>query len=61
MSLQRALRDSARAYLIKKAASLDYERLVNEIVFHKLQFELRDTVKKLYPVNVAEVRVMKRI
>ena len=42
--------------LIKTIKKLSYNELMNEVISHKLQSELRAGLNKLYPLKVCEIR-----
>jgi len=60
-SIKRSIRDTAREILIKEASSYDFNQFLTEIIFHKIQSQIKEKVTKIYPVTLAEVRMITRL
>ena len=45
-------------FLTKTIKKLSYDDLVRDLINHTIQGSLRDAIKKIYPVRVAEIRMM---
>ena len=45
-------------FLTKTIKKLSYDDLVRDLINHTIQSSLRDAIKKIYPVRVAEIRMM---
>ncbi|MBI4016490.1 MAG: hypothetical protein HY363_02240 [Candidatus Aenigmarchaeota archaeon] len=54
VDLQKRLRNT----VLKMTAELNYTDFVNNLVSHHFQKQLQDSLKKLYPVSVCEIRWM---
>jgi ribosomal protein S3AE len=55
------LRHQSRGYLTDYCNKSDYKTLINDLASHNLQRDLKNVLKKIYPLNVCEVRMMQRI
>ncbi len=55
------LRMSARDFLNKYISRITYDELVLDLIDYKLQKELKNNMKKVYPLDVAEIRLMELI
>ena len=60
-SLLSSLRFKTREIFVEYCKKNDYNRLLDDIISHNLQKTLRDTLKKIYPLNVAEIRLMEKL
>ncbi len=58
-AVRKALREKAREELIKHIKDKDYERLFEEILRNQLQKELSLKLKKIYPLSLCEIRILK--
>ena len=45
-------------FLTKTIKKMSYDDLVRDLISHTIQSSLRDAIKKIYPVRVAEIRMM---
>ena len=54
----RGLSKNLRDVLTKNAAKLSYDSLIKDIISRKFQSELREQLKKIYPLAVCEIRSM---
>lgn len=52
------LRRSATEYLIKTINKMTYENLLIDLINHKFQYSLKDSIKKIYPIRASEIREM---
>lgn len=52
------LRVKSRQFLARVIRGMTYEMLCREIAIYSLQKMMRDTIKKIYPLRVCEIRVM---
>ncbi|OHE26764.1 MAG: hypothetical protein A2Z84_07345 [Tenericutes bacterium GWA2_35_7] len=52
------LRLSAREFLNKYISKISYDELVFDLINYKLQKELKNNMKRIYPLDVAEIRIM---
>ena len=57
-SVSTELRDKTRKYLIERIKNTKSDILVQEIMHNKLQKELRDSLKKIYPLKICDIRVL---
>lgn len=57
-SVLNELRKRAREYFVRTAKGMSYDDLCREIITYNLQKSLRQTVNKIYPVRICDVRVM---
>jgi len=55
-AVKNRLRRTIQNNLIAAVSKLSYEAFVNELVSKKLQMNLRDSIKKIYPVRACEIR-----
>ncbi len=55
------IRETAKKYLIAKAKIRTSEELFSEIIANKLQKELSLKIKKIYPLGLCEIRMLKVI
>lgn len=60
-SILTKLRARTREYLVSTTKKLNYEEFSNELLNHNIQKNLRDILKKIYPVSVVEIRHFRRI
>ncbi|MBI4142090.1 hypothetical protein HY484_04145 [Candidatus Woesearchaeota archaeon] len=52
----RNLRRTLKAYLTKKITSTTFENVILDLVTHRLQRELLDLLKKVYPLSTCEIK-----
>jgi len=57
-SVLKAMRKAVKEFLSNNVQKSNYEKFVNDLLYHKLQKELRDHLKKIYPARVCEIRLM---
>lgn len=55
------IRHKEREFLSDYCKQNNFEDILNELINHSLQSNLRAQLKKYYPVAVAEIRVFKRV
>ena len=55
------IRKKTKDFLIKKIKTLNYSDLIYQIVNFKIQRELRDINKKIYPLSFCQIRSLIRI
>lgn len=60
-SLHTSLRKSARDFLSKIAGEKNYSEFAIELMSGNLQKEMKMVLKKLYPLQVAEIRQMRKL
>ena len=58
-SVLKAMRKATKEFLSDNIQKSNYEKLVNELLYHKLQKGLKEHLKKIYPARVCEIRLMK--
>jgi small subunit ribosomal protein S3Ae len=56
-----SIRHKSNEYLKSYCKKVDYKTLVIDLVSHNLQKELKNTLKKIYPLSVCEIRTMQRL
>lgn len=55
-----ALHKKTEEFLIKYLRTLTFEEIIHDLLLNKLQNILRAEVKKIYPVKIAEIRMLER-
>jgi len=60
-AIKKAIRETAKKHLESKIKLRTKEELFSEIITNKLQKELSLKVKKIYPLSLCEIRVLKVI
>ena len=55
-SVAAKLRHNIVQHLTRTIKKLKYDELINELIIHKLQSEMRAILNKIYPVKVCEIR-----
>tara|TARA_Y100000310_G_scaffold241784_1_gene245855 strand:+ start:19550 stop:20350 length:801 start_codon:yes stop_codon:yes gene_type:complete len=60
-SVATRMRNTTKDFLVKYVGSVTYDNLVNDLVNHKLQNELRRGMNKIYPLRICEIRAMELI
>ncbi len=55
------LRLTARDFLEKYTGKVSYDELVFDLINYKLQKELKGNLKRIYPLDVAEIRMMELV
>lgn len=58
-AVRKALREKAREELINYAKNRNFEQIFEEILKNQLQRELSLKLKKIYPLSLCEIRVLK--
>jgi len=57
-SVAAKMRNNIVQYLIKTIKKMNYNDLVNELISHKLQSDMRAALSKIYPLKVCEIRYL---
>lgn len=57
-SVLTVLRKKTLFFLVNEIKKMDYNTLVSEIVFHKIQNKLKDFINKVHPLKTYEIRQM---
>jgi ribosomal protein S3AE len=57
--VRKALREMARAELVEYVKTKDFETLFDEVLKNKIQKSLSLKLKKIYPLSLCEIRVLK--
>lgn len=57
-SALKGLKKNLRSILTKDIAGMDYDALLKELISHRLQTDLREQLKKIYPLAVCEIRAI---
>ncbi len=57
-SIGAKLRNNAIAFLIKTIKKMTYDEILNELISRKLQDSMRQTLNKIYPIKVCEIRYL---
>jgi len=60
-SVKKTIRKNVREYIIKFVENSTYFNLFDSIIIYKMQRSIRDAIKKIYPLSVAEIRVLEII
>ncbi|MAG47013.1 hypothetical protein CL617_00265 [archaeon] len=55
------LRMGVRKLLNENISKMEYDELVYSLISYKVQKELKNSMRKIYPLDVAEIRVMKLV
>ena len=55
-SIAAKMRNNIVAYLTRTIKKMQYEDFIDELISHKLQSAMRETISKIYPVKVCEIR-----
>ena len=55
-SIAAKMRNSIVQFLIKTIKRLTYDELINDLISHKVQSVMRETLNKVYPLKVCEIR-----
>ncbi|MBI2558198.1 hypothetical protein HYW20_02655 [Candidatus Woesearchaeota archaeon] len=55
-SVAAKLRNNIVAFLIKTIKKMTYEEFINDLISHKIQAMMRETLTKIYPLKVCEIR-----
>lgn len=57
-SVNSALRKTIEEYLKYSIKKMNYENLVSNLMAHRLQHALKNTIRKIYPLRICEIREM---
>ena len=57
-SVAAKMRNNAVAYLIKTLKKMKYDDIINELIIHKLQSVMKETLNKIYPLKICEIRYL---
>lgn len=57
-SVSHAIRKSITDYLKNNIKKMDYNNLVTSLISYRLQRSLRDSIRKIYPLRICEIREM---
>ena len=60
-SVLTSIRHKSNEYLKEYCKKSDYKTLIMDLASHNLQKELKNTLKKVYPLSVCEIRMMQRL
>jgi len=60
-SILKAIRRAMIEFLNDLFKKTDYEDILLQLINHSLQFNLKASIKKIYPIGLAEIRVLKRL
>jgi len=60
-SILTMLRIKSREYLQNYFKENEYKKLIQDLVSHNIQKDLKNILKKIYPLNTAEIRLMQRL
>ena len=52
------LRHNVISYLVKTIKKLSYDEVLNDLISHKLQTNVKETLNKIYPLKVCEIRYL---
>ena len=55
------LRNELRQYLLKHINTLSMEELFQSCINHTLQNSIRENIKKIYPINSSEIRILEKL
>ncbi|AJF62372.1 MAG: SSU ribosomal protein S3AE [archaeon GW2011_AR20] len=55
------IRHKSHEYLQNYFKKTDYTTLINDLASHNLQKDLKNILKKIYPLSVCEIRMMERL
>ena len=55
-SVAAKMRNNIVQYLIKTIKKMNYNDIMNDLIAHKLQMEMRSVLSKIYPLKVCEIR-----
>lgn len=55
-SVAKKLRNDIIEFLMKTISKITYEELLNELISHKIQAMMRESLNKLFPLKVCELR-----
>lgn len=55
-SIAAKMRGSTVNFLVKAIKKMTYDEFVNDLISHKIQASMRETLNKIYPLRVCEIR-----
>jgi len=55
-SIGTKIRKLAQEHIIKYVQKAPFEEVMNDLIMHKLQSSLRESLKKIYPLRICEIR-----
>lgn len=55
-SIAAKMRGSAVIFLVKAIKKMAYDEFINDLISHKIQGAMRETLNKIYPLRVCEIR-----
>lgn len=55
-SIGTKIRRMAQDYIVKYVQKASFEDIMNDLVMHKMQSSLRDSLKKIYPLRTCEIK-----
>ena len=57
-SIAAKVRNNALAFIVKTIKKMTYDEILNEVISRKLQDSMRQTLNKIYPLKVCEIRYL---
>ncbi|MDP4012748.1 MAG: hypothetical protein Q8R00_04045 [Candidatus Nanoarchaeia archaeon] len=60
-SVLTSLRKQTREFVANRFKETDYSSIVSEIISGKLQKDIKLTLKKTYPINIVEIKTLKKL
>lgn len=57
-SVAAKLRNNAISFLVKTIKNMGYDDIVNDLISHKLQNAMKESLNKIYPLKVCEIRYL---
>jgi len=60
-SILTSIRLKSREFLKDYCSKSEFKKLIIDLASHNLQKELKNTLKRVYPLSVCEIRIMQRI
>ena len=57
-SIAAKLRNNIMIFLVKTIKKMTYDEVLNELISRKLQDSMRQTLNKIYPIKVCEIRYL---
>lgn len=60
-SIMAHLRKEIRNFFIENSAKLDFSQVIYSVISNQFQKELKQSLKKIYPISISEVRVLERV
>lgn len=55
-SVAAKMRGSTVNFLVKAIKKMTYDEFINDLISHKIQSSMRETLNKIYPLRVCEIR-----